>query len=63
MKSRFSPGQLIIDLNGSAMASAGSGPFEWTKPPRIPAANPAKLEALADLFHILINSNEFLYLP
>jgi hypothetical protein len=63
MKSRFSPGQLIMPLNANAMASAGSGPFEWIKPPRIPAANPAKLEALADLFHILINSNEFLYLP
>jgi hypothetical protein len=62
-EARFEAPGTIIDLNGSAMASAGSGPIEWIKPPRIPAANPAILEALADLFHILINSNEFLYLP
>lgn len=41
--------------------------FKWIKPAQaIPAAPPAELpriEALADLFHVLINSNEFLYLP
>lgn len=53
----------IFDLRGNAMASAGNDSFEWIKPTHVPAANPAKLEALADLFHVLINSNEFLYQP
>ncbi len=40
--------------------------FTWEKPSMIvssKSANSPKLEALADLFHALINSNEFLYLP
>jgi len=53
----------LFDLRGNALASADSNPFRWIKPPKIATTNPAKLEALADFFHVLINSNEFLYQP
>jgi hypothetical protein len=54
----------VISLDGNSLASTDNSRFEWVTPPRPPVVgNPAKLEALADLFHILINSNEFLYQP
>jgi hypothetical protein len=53
----------LFDLRGNALASADSTPFGWIKPPKIATTDPAKLEALADFFHVLINSNEFLYQP
>jgi hypothetical protein len=53
----------LFDLRGNALASADDNSFRWITPPKVVTANPAKLEALADFFHVLINSNEFLYLP
>ena len=54
----------IFSLQGNSFASAAKATFKWATPPRpVMVGNPAKHEALADLFHVLINSNEFLYQP
>lgn len=60
------PGTLV-ELRGNDVTDSLNGPFTWIKTPK-PAdpgsgSDPVKLEALADLFHALINSNEFLYQP
>ncbi len=53
-----------ISLDGNALAGAESSQFKWIAPQRSSSVgNTAQLEALADLFHVLINSNEFLYQP
>ena len=53
----------LFDLRGNALASADGNSFRWITPPKVDTTDPVKLEALADFFHVLINSNEFLYLP
>ncbi len=57
----------LVDFTGSVLTVPDHGFFKWIKPPQLvnaaPPADLAKAEALADLFHVLINSNEFLYLP
>jgi len=52
-----------FDLRGNAFASAANRLFEWIKPANPLTGHPPKTEAIADLFHVLINSNEFLYQP
>ncbi len=56
----------LFDLKADVLGDAYAQTFSWEKPSGVPtgksAASP-KLEALADLFHTLINSNEFFYLP
>ncbi len=54
----------IVSLDGNSFASADNSRFKWVASQRLPVVgNSAQLEALADLFHVLINSNEFLYQP
>ena len=57
----------LVDFAGTALTVPDNAIFKWIKPPQLvnaaPPADLAKVEALADLFHVLINSNEFLYLP
>ena len=57
----------LVDFSGSALTVPDNAFFKWIKPQQMvnaaPPADLAKVEALADLFHVLINSNEFLYLP
>ncbi len=64
LRSQSAP-ETLVTLDGSTLASSGSGSFTWIKSPQLAAkaGNSPKHEALADLFHILINSNEFLYKP
>ena len=60
------PGTLV-EFAGTALTVPDNASFTWIKPPQLvnaaPTAELAKVEALADFFHVLINSNEFLYLP
>ncbi len=57
----------LVDFSGSALTVPDNALFKWIKPPQLANAAPPedlpRVEALADLFHVLINSNEFLYLP
>ena len=57
----------LVEFAGAALAGPDNAFFKWIKPPRLadaaPPAESSKVEALGDLFHVLINSNEFLYLP
>ena len=56
----------IFEANADALADTYRPFLSWEKPTVIispKAANSPKLEALADLVHALINSNEFFYLP
>jgi hypothetical protein len=53
-----------ISLDGSSFSNSDNSRFSWVAPQRAPVVrNSAQLEALADFFHVLINSNEFLYQP
>ena len=65
-RSSPAPGTLV-DFSGSALSVPDHDLFKWIKPPQLshgpPAAESAKVEALGDFFHVLINSNEFLYQP
>ena len=58
-------GNPLVSLSGSDFSSADHKSFSWIRSsdPASKSRNPAKAEALGDLFHALINSNEFLYLP
>ena len=56
---------VLFNLSGNDFSSSANKNFTWitSKDPAAKSKNPAKVEALGDLFHALINSNEFLYLP
>ena len=58
-------GKSLTSLSGSDFSSADHMSFSWIRSsdPVSKTQNPSKAEALGDLFHALINSNEFLYLP
>ena len=58
-------GKSTTSLTGSDLSSSDHDSFSWIREadPSAKAKNPSKSEALGDLFHALINSNEFLYLP
>ena len=63
---RTSPGlEQLWELRSSLITETPDANFRWIIPPNtsITKNNPPKLEALSDLFHVLINSNEFLYQP
>ncbi|MES2467950.1 MAG: PSD1 and planctomycete cytochrome C domain-containing protein [Verrucomicrobiota bacterium] len=57
----------LVEFAGAALTGPDNAFFKWIKPPPLadaaPPAESSKVEALGDLFHVLINSNEFLYLP
>jgi len=55
----------LVSLSADSFSSAENKNLQWLKAsdPAAKSRNPGKVEALADLFHALINSNEFLYLP
>lgn len=60
------PAPKLFAMNADALADKEKSLFAWEKPSGVPtqkSGNTPKLEALADLFHTLINSNEFFYLP
>ncbi len=58
-------GNPFVSLAASDLSSSDHKSFSWIRQsdPASKTRNPAKAEALGDLFHALINSNEFLYLP
>jgi len=72
---RLPEDRLLINLSGpgspsnfdaTAKSISDVAIYEWAKPSvavTAAAKNSPRLEALGDLFHALINSNEFLYLP
>ncbi len=54
----------LITLSSGDFTSPGNKSFIWsTKNQSAKTVKSSKTEALGDLFHALINSNEFLYLP
>ncbi len=56
----------LFEANADSLADTYKPVFSWDKPSGVLTAkstNSPKLEALTDLFHALINSNEFFYLP
>lgn len=65
-RTKPAPGTLA-DFTAAALAVPDNALFKWIKPPQFahptPPAALSQVEALADLFHVLINSNEFLYQP
>lgn len=56
---------LLASLDANAFSSSENKSISWItgQDPPAKSRNPVKVEALGDLFHALINSNEFLYLP
>ena len=58
-------GNPLVSLTASDLSSSDHKSFSWIRSsdPAAQTRNPSKAEALGDLFHALINSNEFLYLP
>ena len=60
------PAPRVFQGNADVLADTYKPVMAWDKPSVAVAgksSNSPKLEALADLFHTLINSNEFFYLP
>jgi hypothetical protein len=56
----------LFDAQAETLANTSEPKFIWEKPAikdKPVTASPARLEALADFCHVLMNSNEFLYLP
>ncbi|RYD28260.1 MAG: DUF1553 domain-containing protein, partial [Verrucomicrobiaceae bacterium] len=56
----------LFELNADTLVDTYKPTFSWEKSSGVPtnrSRSSPKLEALADLFHTLINSNEFFYLP
>ncbi|WAC21857.1 PSD1 and planctomycete cytochrome C domain-containing protein [Luteolibacter sp. SL250] len=56
----------LFELNADTLTDTYKPTFSWEKSSGVPSSktrSSPKLEALADLFHTLINSNEFFYLP
>ncbi len=55
----------VATVSADDFTSSESKNLKWIVPrdPAAKSSSPSKVEALGDLFHALINSNEFLYLP
>ncbi len=55
----------IISLTAADLQKSGEQVVKWIVPKNLAgkSESPSEVEALGDLFHALINSNEFLYLP
>jgi hypothetical protein len=62
-QSKSSP-RCIFDAQAETLANTSEPRYLWEKSavPKKDAASTARLEALADFCHVLMNSNEFLYL-
>jgi hypothetical protein len=62
----MTPAARLFEMNASTLTDTYKPTFYWEKSNGVPASNVTsspKLEAFGDLFHTLINSNEFFYLP
>jgi mono/diheme cytochrome c family protein len=62
----MTPAARLFEMNATTLTDTYKPTFYWEKSNGVPASkvtNSPKLEAFGDLFHTLINSNEFFYLP